>query len=100
VSIAAGRTYFFGVSFPGPSMGRDFLLRVRWVNISITDLLSRCTNAWFGDQRRLAYDRLASLWIVYLNLFFLLTVIVLPVTAGLYGMYGAAHMSSCSIPAI
>jgi uncharacterized membrane protein len=46
---------------------------------------------WFGHQRRLAYDPLASRWVVYLNLLFLLTVIVLPVTAALYGMYGTAH---------
>jgi uncharacterized membrane protein len=45
---------------------------------------------WFGHQRRLAYAPQASRWVVYLNLLFLLTVIVLPVTAGLYGMYGTA----------
>jgi uncharacterized membrane protein len=46
---------------------------------------------WFGHQRRLAYEPLASRWVVYLNLLFLLSVIVLPVTAGLYGMYGDAR---------
>jgi uncharacterized membrane protein len=46
---------------------------------------------WFGHQRRLAYEPLASRWVVYLNLLFLLSVIVLPVTAGLYGMFGNAR---------
>jgi uncharacterized membrane protein len=46
---------------------------------------------WFGHQRRLAYEPLTSRWVVYLNLLFLLSVIVLPVTAGLYGMFGNAR---------
>jgi uncharacterized membrane protein len=46
---------------------------------------------WFGHQRRLAYEPLATRSVVYLNLLFLLSVITLPITTGLYGTYGAAR---------
>jgi uncharacterized membrane protein len=42
---------------------------------------------WFSHQRRLAYAPEASRPAVIVNLLFLLSIIVLPVTAGLYGTY-------------
>jgi uncharacterized membrane protein len=43
---------------------------------------------WISQQRRLAYQPHATRPIVHLNLLFLLLIIVLPVTSGLYGTYG------------
>jgi uncharacterized membrane protein len=43
---------------------------------------------WISHQRRLAYQPHATRSVVYLNLFFLLFIIVLPITTGLYGTYG------------
>ena len=42
---------------------------------------------WFSHQRRLAVAPEAGRGVVFLNLFFLLTIIILPVTNGLYGSY-------------
>ena len=42
---------------------------------------------WFSHHRRLAVAPEASRGVVFLNLFFLLTIIILPVTNGLYGGY-------------
>jgi uncharacterized membrane protein len=42
---------------------------------------------WFSHHRRLAVAPEAGRGIVFLNLFFLLTIIILPVTNGLYGVY-------------
>jgi TMEM175 potassium channel family protein len=42
---------------------------------------------WFSHHRRLAVAPEASRGVVFLNLFFLLTIIILPVTNGLYGVY-------------
>jgi len=42
---------------------------------------------WFSHQRRLAYAPGMSRAAVLLNLLFLLTIVVLPVTTGLYGAY-------------
>jgi TMEM175 potassium channel family protein len=46
---------------------------------------------WFSHQRRLAYEPLASRSVVFLNLLFLLSIIALPITSGLFGTYGDAH---------
>jgi uncharacterized membrane protein len=46
---------------------------------------------WIGHQRRLAYEPHAARFVVYLNLLFLLTIIALPITTGLYGTYGNAR---------
>jgi uncharacterized membrane protein len=46
---------------------------------------------WFSHQRRLAYQPHATRPVVYLNLLFLLAIILLPVTTGLYGTYGNAR---------
>jgi uncharacterized membrane protein len=43
---------------------------------------------WFSHQRRLARQPWGSRWEVMLNLLFLLSIILLPVTNGLYGTYG------------
>jgi len=43
---------------------------------------------WFSHQRRLARQPWGSRWAVMLNLLFLLSIILLPVTNGLYGSYG------------
>jgi uncharacterized membrane protein len=43
---------------------------------------------WVSHQRRLAYQPHATRPVLYLNLLFLLLVILLPVTTGLYGTYG------------
>jgi uncharacterized membrane protein len=43
---------------------------------------------WFSHQRRLARQPLLGRWAVMLNLLFLLSIILLPVTNGLYGNYG------------
>jgi len=43
---------------------------------------------WFSHQRRLARQPVGSRWAVMLNLLFLLSIILLPVTNGLYGNYG------------
>ncbi len=45
---------------------------------------------WYGHQRRLAYEPLATRSVVYLNLLFLLSIVALPITTGLYGTYGNA----------
>jgi len=42
---------------------------------------------WFSHHRRLAVAPEASRGVVFLNLFFLLSIILLPVTNGLYGAY-------------
>jgi uncharacterized membrane protein len=42
---------------------------------------------WFSHHRRLAVAPEAGRGVVFLNLFFLLTIIILPVTNGLYGVY-------------
>jgi uncharacterized membrane protein len=42
---------------------------------------------WFSHHRRLAVAPEASRGVVFLNLLFLLTIIILPVTNGLYGGY-------------
>ena len=43
---------------------------------------------WFSHHRRLARQPFGSRAVVILNLIFLLTIILLPVTNGLYGTYG------------
>ena len=43
---------------------------------------------WFSHQRRLAHQTWGSRWSVMLNLLFLLSIVLLPVTNGLYGTYG------------
>jgi uncharacterized membrane protein len=42
---------------------------------------------WFSHHRRLAAAPEAGRGVVFLNLFFLLSIIILPVTNGLYGSY-------------
>ncbi|NOJ38876.1 TMEM175 family protein [Bradyrhizobium australiense] len=42
---------------------------------------------WFSHHRRLAVAPEAGRGVVFLNLFFLLSIIILPVTNGLYGVY-------------
>ena len=42
---------------------------------------------WLGHQRRLAYAPLANRWVIYCNLLFLLSVVALPITTGLYATY-------------
>ncbi len=42
---------------------------------------------WFSHHRRLAVAPEAGRGVVFLNLFFLLSIIILPVTNGLYGSY-------------
>jgi uncharacterized membrane protein len=42
---------------------------------------------WFSHHRRLARQPWLGRWTVILNLFFLLSIILLPVTNGLYGSY-------------
>jgi uncharacterized membrane protein len=42
---------------------------------------------WFSHHRRLAVAPEGSRGVVFLNLFFLLSIIILPVTNGLYGAY-------------
>jgi uncharacterized membrane protein len=43
---------------------------------------------WFSHQRRLARQPWGGRWEVMLNLLFLLSIILLPVTNGLYGGFG------------
>jgi len=43
---------------------------------------------WFSHQRRLARQPVGGRGVVMLNLLFLLSIILLPVTNGLYGSYG------------
>jgi TMEM175 potassium channel family protein len=43
---------------------------------------------WISHQRRLAYQPHATRPVLYLNLLFLLSIVLLPVTTGLYGTYG------------
>jgi uncharacterized membrane protein len=43
---------------------------------------------WISHQRRLAFQPHATRPVLYLNLLFLLSIILLPVTTGLYGTYG------------
>jgi uncharacterized membrane protein len=46
---------------------------------------------WISHQRRLAYEPHATRPVLYLNLLFLLSIVLLPVTAGLYGTHGNAR---------
>jgi uncharacterized membrane protein len=46
---------------------------------------------WFSHQRRLARQPYAGRNVVFLNLLFLLSIILLPVTNGLDGSYGESH---------
>lgn len=59
---------------------------------------------WYSHQRRLAYLPYATRPVVYLNLLFLLVVILLPVTTGLYGTYNNARdiivLYSCHLTAL
>ena len=43
---------------------------------------------WFSHHRRLARQPWGGRWVVMLNLLFLLSIILLPVTNGLFGSYG------------
>ncbi len=43
---------------------------------------------WFSHNRRLARQPWGGRWVVMLNLLFLLSIVLLPVTNGLYGNYG------------
>jgi uncharacterized membrane protein len=43
---------------------------------------------WFSHNRRLARQPWGGRWVVMLNLLFLLAIVLLPVTNGLYGNYG------------
>src|SRR5262249_1448388 len=45
---------------------------------------------WISHQRRLAYEPFATRYVVYINLLFLLSIIALPITTGLYGTHGNA----------
>jgi uncharacterized membrane protein len=47
---------------------------------------------WFSHQRRLSRQPYASRNVVFLNLLFLLTIILLPVTNGLNGSYGTSSV--------
>jgi len=51
---------------------------------------------WYSHQRRLAYAPEASRIVAILNLLFLLSIILLPVTTGLYGSY----MTSSDVTAL
>jgi len=42
---------------------------------------------WLSHQRRLAYAPHANRWAIYCNLLFLLSVVALPITTGLYATY-------------
>ena len=59
---------------------------------------------WISHQRRLAYQPHATRPVLYLNLLFLLLIILLPVTTGLYGTYGNARdivvLYSCHLTAL
>ena len=59
---------------------------------------------WISHQRRLAYHPHATRPILYLNLLFLLSIILLPVTTGLYGTYGNTRdivvLYSCHLTAL
>jgi uncharacterized membrane protein len=46
---------------------------------------------WISHQRRLVYEPAATWSVVYFNLLFLLSVVALPITTGLYGTYGNAR---------
>jgi uncharacterized membrane protein len=46
---------------------------------------------WFSHHRRLARQPYGSRNVVFLNLLFLLSIILLPVTTGLYGSYGLSN---------
>ena len=46
---------------------------------------------WYSHQRRLAYAPEANRFTVIVNLLFLLSIILLPVTTGLYGTYPSAE---------
>jgi uncharacterized membrane protein len=46
---------------------------------------------WISHQRRLAFQPHATRPVLYLNMLFLLSIILLPVTTGLYGTYGNTH---------
>jgi uncharacterized membrane protein len=43
---------------------------------------------WFSHNRRLARQPMGSRWVVMLNLLFLLAIILLPVSNGLFSSYG------------
>jgi uncharacterized membrane protein len=51
---------------------------------------------WFSHQRRLAYAPEGNRIVVFLNLMFLLSIILLPVTSGLYG----AHLEASAVTAL
>ncbi len=59
---------------------------------------------WNSHQRRLAFQPHATRPFLYLNLLFLLSIILLPVTTGLYGTYGNARdivvLYSCHLAAL
>src|ERR1700726_231433 len=59
---------------------------------------------WISHQRRLAYQPHATRPVLYLNLLFLLLIILLPVTTGLYGSYGNTRdivvLYSCHLTAL
>jgi uncharacterized membrane protein len=59
---------------------------------------------WISHQRRLAFQPHATRPVLYLNLLFLLSIILLPVTTGLYGTYGNTReivvLYSCHLTAL
>jgi uncharacterized membrane protein len=46
---------------------------------------------WISHQRRLTYEPLATRLVVYLNLLFLLSIVALPISTGLYGTHASAR---------
>ena len=59
---------------------------------------------WSSHQRRLAYHPHATRPVLYMNLLFLLSIILLPATTGLYGTYGNTRdivvLYSCHLTAV
>ena len=51
---------------------------------------------WFSHQRRLAYAPEGNRIVVFLNLMFLLSIILLPITTGLHG----AHLGAADVTAL
>jgi len=74
-------------SFAAAPVWKDILRVYAQPVITLTISFIVAGMFWFSHHRRLAVAPEAGRGVVFLNLFFLLSIIILPATNGLYGVY-------------
>jgi uncharacterized membrane protein len=74
-------------TFTSAPVWKDILRVYAQPVITLTISFIVAGSFWFSHHRRLAVAPEAGRGVVFLNLFFLLSIIILPATNGLYGVY-------------